>query len=58
MTSQLILYISDVNYDNLAEEQHLLDDVAPYIVESFEWVITSGWYCSNADGSWVTFTWN
>lgn len=52
------IYISDINYDNLASGQYLLGDVAFYTVESFEWVITSGWYCSNADESWVTFTWN
>jgi hypothetical protein len=51
------IFVSDPENTRLANSQKLLGDVAPYSVDSFEWIVNTGWYCYNAE-AWVTFTWS
>ena len=51
------IYVSDTDYNRLANGQKLLGNVAPYTVQNFEWIVNTGWSCYSTE-AWVTFTWS
>ncbi len=51
------IYVSDTDYNYLANGQKLIGDVAPYVVSNFEWIVNTGWSCYSTE-AWVTFTWS
>jgi len=52
------VYVAETSSGNDAMAQWLLFDVGPHGWGYFEVEVTSSFFCSAVDSSWVTFTWN
>jgi hypothetical protein len=52
------VYVAETSTGDSAMAQWMLGDVNAHVQGYFEVEVTSGFFCSAVDGSWVTFTWN